>query len=63
VCAAGGLPIWLPYLLIMRKMKDKAWSHTVRFALHLFLPLFWIFQIGFGRLLNFYRNIFEDLRG
>lgn len=63
VCAVGGLPIWLPYLLIMRKMKDKAWSHTVRFALHLFLPLFWIFQIGFGRLSDFYRNIFEDLRG
>ena len=62
VCAVGGLPIWLPYLLIMRKMKDKAWSHTVRFALHLFLPLFWIFQCGFGLLLNFYRNILEDLR-
>ena len=62
VCAVGALPIWLPYLLIMRKMKDKAWSHTVRFALSLFLPLFWIFQIGFGNLLEFYRNIFEDLR-
>ncbi|NLZ19790.1 MAG: hypothetical protein GXY24_05960 [Bacteroidales bacterium] len=62
VCAVGALPIWLPYLLIMRKMEDKAWSHTVRFALSLCLPLFWIFQIGFGRLLEFYRNIFEDLR-
>ncbi len=61
VCAVGALPIWLPHLLIMRKMKDKAWSHTVRFALHFFLPLFWIFQWPFGVLLNFYRNIFEDL--
>lgn len=62
VCAVGGLPIWLPYLLIMRGIKDKAWSHTVQFALHLCLPLFWIFQWPFGILLNFYRNIFEDLR-
>ncbi len=62
VCAVGGLPIWLPHLLIMRGIKDKAWSHTVRFALHFVLPLFWIFQWPFGVLLNFYRNIFEDLR-
>lgn len=63
VCAVGGLPIWLPQPLIMRGIKDKAWSHTVRFALHFALPLFWIFQWPFGVLLNFYRNIFEDLRG
>ena len=63
VCAAGGLPIWLPHLLIMRKIKDKAWSHTVRFGLHFALPLFWIFQWPFGVLLNFYRNIIEDIRG
>ena len=62
VCAVGGLPIWLTHLLMMRKMKDKAWSHTVRFALHFVFPLFWIFQFGFGVLLNFYRNIIEDLR-
>ena len=62
VCAVGAIPIWLPYLLIMRKIKDKAWSHTVRFALHFVLPLFWIFQWPFGILLNFYRNIFEDIK-
>lgn len=62
VCAAGALPIWLPYLLIMRKMKDKAWSHTVRFVLHLVLPVFIPFHIFYERLLNFYRNLAEDLR-
>lgn len=58
VCAVGALPIWLPYLLLMRKMKDKAWSHTVRYGLHLALPLFVPFHIGFERLLNLYRNLF-----
>jgi 1-acyl-sn-glycerol-3-phosphate acyltransferase len=58
VCAVGALPIWLPYLLIMRKMKDKAWSHTVRYGLHLALPLFVPFHIGYERLLVFYRDLF-----
>ena len=58
VCAVGALPIWLPYLLIMRGMKDKAWAHTVRFGLHFALPLFVPFHIGYERLLNFYRNLF-----
>ena len=58
VCAAGALPIWLPYLLIMRGMQDKAWAHTVRFGLHFALPLFIPFHIGFERLVNFYRNLF-----
>lgn len=57
VCAVGALPIWLPYLLIMRSMKDKAWSHTVRYALHLALPLFLPFHVGFERLLNFYASL------
>ena len=63
LCAIGALPIWLPYLLIMRKMRDKAWSHTVRYALHLALPLFVPFHIGFERLLNVYRALADDLRG
>lgn len=62
VCAVGALPIWLPFRLIMRGMKDKAWSHTVRFAMHLLLPLFIPFNIGLERLLIFYRNLAEDLR-
>ncbi|MCR5352586.1 MAG: 1-acyl-sn-glycerol-3-phosphate acyltransferase [Bacteroidales bacterium] len=60
--AVGSLPIWLPYLIIMHGMEDKAWSHTVRFAMHFIFPVFWIFHIPFERLLNFYRHLFEDLR-
>lgn len=58
VCAVGALPIWLPHLLIMRGMEDKAWAHTVRFALHFGLPLFIPFHNGYERLLNFYRKLF-----
>lgn len=58
VCAVGALPIWLPYLLIMRGIQDEGWEHTVRFGLHFALPLFIPFHIGFERLLNFYRNLF-----
>lgn len=60
--AALSLPIWLPYVLIMRGMKDKAWSHTVRYVLHLFLPLFVPFHIPFEWLLNQYRDLLEDFR-
>lgn len=62
LCAAASLLIWLPLRIIMRSMKDKAWTHTVRFALHLFLPVFWIFHIPFERMLNFGRNLWDDLR-
>ena len=44
----------------MSKMEDKAWSHTVRYVLHVFLPLFWPFAIVFERLTKFYRNLIED---
>ncbi len=62
VCAVGSLLIWLPYEIIMRGMEDKAWSHTVRFAMHFIFPVLWIFHIPFERLLNFYRHLFEDLK-
>ena len=63
VCAVGALPIWLPYLLIIRGMKDKAWSLTVRFAMHFLLPVFIPFDIVFQRLLNDYRELVIDMRG
>lgn len=62
LCAAGSLPIWLPHLIILATMEDKAWSHTVRYALHFFFPLLWPFHIGFERLLNHYRNLAEDFQ-
>ena len=62
LCAAGSLPIWLPHLIIMSTMEDQAWSHTVRYVLHLFLPILWPFHIFFERLLNVYRNLAEDFK-
>lgn len=61
VCGAGSILIWLPHAILVGRMKDKAWSHTVRYVLHLIFPIFWPFHIGFERMLNLYRNLFEDL--
>lgn len=63
VCAAGGILIWLPHLIIMSRIKDKAWYHSVRFLLHLIFPLFWPFDIGFGRILGYWQDLFEDVKG
>ncbi len=57
VCAVGSLIIWLPLLIITSRLKDKAWTQTVRYVLHLLFPLFWPFHICFERLLNFYRDL------
>ncbi|MBQ9660524.1 MAG: 1-acyl-sn-glycerol-3-phosphate acyltransferase [Bacteroidales bacterium] len=62
LCAAGSLLIWLPHLIILSQMEDKAWSHTVRFVLHFLFPVLWPFHIPFERLLNFYRNLIEDCK-
>ena len=62
VCAACALPIWLPSCLLLRKMKDKAWTHTVYYAFRLLLPLFIPFQWLSSQLLNFYYRLIKDLR-
>ena len=62
VCAVGALLIWLPRLILVSQMKDKAWTHTVRYLLHLVFPILWPFAIGFERMLNLYRNLIEDFR-
>ena len=53
-CTILSLPIWLPLWLIMRRMKDKAWTQTVRFGLHLFLPIFIPFHILQERISNYF---------
>ena len=53
----------LPEVLIVSRLKDKAWTHTVSFALRLLLPVFVPFYLLFNRLLNLYRDLLEDLRG
>lgn len=61
-CAVCSFPIWLPARLILRKMKDKAWTHTVFYACRLLLPLFIPFYWLFSLLQNFYANLIKDLR-
>ena len=60
-CIVPAAPIWLPQTLILRSFKDKAWAHTIGFALRLLLPIFLPFYLIFNRLLNFYRNLVCDL--
>ncbi|MGM9791087.1 MAG: 1-acyl-sn-glycerol-3-phosphate acyltransferase [Candidatus Cryptobacteroides sp.] len=60
-CIVPAAPIWLPEVLIRRKLKDKAWNHTVSFALRLLLPLFLPFYLVVNRLLNLYRDLICDL--
>ncbi len=62
ICTVGSLLIWLPRMIIMHRMEDKAWSHTVRFVLHFIFPVLWIFHIPFERLTRFYRHLVEDFR-
>lgn len=62
VCAVCSFPIWLPAGLILHRMKDKAWTHTVYFACRLLLPLFIPFHWCFSLLRNFYANLIKDLR-
>ena len=62
LCAAGSILIWLPHVIILSGMKDKAWSHTVRYVLHMLFPILWPFAIVFERLLRFYRNLIEDFK-
>ena len=62
VCAAASFPIWLPEAIIVSKLKDKAWTHTVRFVLHFLLPVFLPFIIIFERILLYWMELLEDLR-
>ena len=55
-------PIWLTAELILRNFKDKAWTHTVYFAVRLLLPVFVPFQFVYSYLMKLYVNILEDLR-
>lgn len=55
------MPIWLPSLILLRKIKDRAWTHTVYFALRLLLPIFIPFHWIFSQLLNLYYNLTKDI--
>ena len=62
LCAAGSILIWLPLLIIMSRIKDKAWTHTVRFVLHMLFPVLWPFHIFFERILRYWLELAEDLK-
>ena len=59
VLAVCALPIWLPYRILDSRMRDKAWSQTVRYGLRLALPIFWPFDILLSGITNFIRGIFR----
>lgn len=61
VCGICSMPIWLPSLILLRKIKDRAWTHTVYFALRLLLPIFIPFHWIFSQLLNLYYNLTKDI--
>ena len=62
VCAVGSILIWLPQAIIVSRLKDKAWTHTVRFVIHMLLPVFWPFHIFFERILRYWLELVEDLK-
>lgn len=59
-CGLCSMPIWLASSFILRKIKDKAWTHTVYYAVSLFLPVFIPFHRISSQLLNFYGNLIKD---
>ena len=62
LCAVGSILIWVPQLVIMSRIKDKAWTHTVRFLMHMLFPIFWPFHIFFERILRYWLELAEDLK-
>ena len=61
VCFAASSPILLVTWLLTRKLEDKAWMNTIRFACRLPLIVLWPFHSLFYLLKNFYSDIFKDL--
>ncbi|MCQ2145997.1 MAG: 1-acyl-sn-glycerol-3-phosphate acyltransferase [Bacteroidales bacterium] len=59
VCAILSIPIWLPSKLIIHFMEDKAFSHTVYFAIRLFFPYLWPFYSLMAYLENRYCDLFR----
>lgn len=57
VCAIVASPILIASYLILRGMKDKAWSNTIRYSCSLIFFLHWPFHRVFYLLLNFYKKL------
>lgn len=61
-CGVLSFPIWVPYLILLARTRDKAWALTIRYALRFVMPLLLPFHIAVERLLGLYRNVLEDLK-
>lgn len=62
VCTICSFPIWLVAKLILSRMEDKAWTHTVVYLCRFLLPLHAPFYSAYALLRNFYSKILEDIR-
>lgn len=59
ICALASIPIWLPSKLIIHFMEDKAFAHTVYFAIRLLFPYLWPFHSVMAYLQNRYTEIWN----
>ena len=61
-CAVLSSPILILTAIFLRKVKDKAWNNTVRFACSLIFFVLWPFHSLFYLLLNYYQDLIEDIK-
>ena len=61
-CAVASSPILILTAIFLRKVKDKAWNNTVRFACSLLFFVLWPFHSLFYILLNYYQDLIEDIK-
>ena len=60
LCGAVCLPILIVTAILIARLKDKAWSNTVRFGVRFFFtPLIWVFHSGFYYSLYRYKKLFN----
>ena len=56
LCALLASPVLIPEYFLCRKLRDKAWLNTVRYACSLLLVPLWPFHRAFHLLLNLWKN-------
>ena len=61
-CAVLSSPILVLTAIFLRKVKDKAWNNTIRFACSLIFFVLWPFHSLFYILLNYYQDLIEDIK-
>ena len=61
-CAVLSSPILILTAIFLRKVKDKAWNNTIRFACSLIFFVLWPFHSLFYVLLNFYQDLIQDIK-